>query len=358
MQFHQATIQPFCIYADNLWEIFSRIKFMLTKEVYAIGDIHGCFEELSELVESLKPKPEKTFIFVGDYIDRGENSRAVIDYIIELKKRAQVITLMGNHEELLLHYLEHNNTMKSATFLYNGGGATLASYSNQQGWFEIPPHHIEFFKSLPLFYQDEKHFFVHAGLPDVSLKELYSDIFRQELLWIRDSFLKSNYNWGKLIVHGHTPLESVQITHNRISIDTGCVFGKKLSAIKLPEKEIFSVPKKKPTNHIYLHDFDARRSTVRFNATIPVRINYRNIDFFFITLNYSELGMLICDAQKKTSMIFAEGTILVGEIGDIDPVMFAGKIVRHQRSADINHYAIQFTITPFEYSMQDGIVQD
>src|SRR5579864_4865919 len=113
--------------------------------LYAIADIHGCDEELRALLKLLPLDRSSRVVFLGDYIDRGPNSAGVVDTILELEEYCQVVCLLGNHELMLREFLDGSDPRLSARFIYNGGGATLASYSNDDGVFVIPEEHVDFF---------------------------------------------------------------------------------------------------------------------------------------------------------------------------------------------------------------------
>lgn len=198
---------------------------------YAVGDIHGCLDQLQRIVELCEKdaaSQKSTFIFLGDYIDRGPDSRGVIDFLINLQKWSpdHIICLRGNHEDLLLSALDSEDA--EFNWLANGGDATLHSYGVSQAK-DLPPSHIDWLHSLLLFHDDGQRFFVHAGAhPDRPLNQQRT----RDLLWTRKPFLSSNKNFGRLIVHGHTPLKSgvPDLRANRLNLDTGTVYGRRLSA--------------------------------------------------------------------------------------------------------------------------------
>lgn len=211
--------------------------------IYAIGDIHGCLGHLQDLLELVNPDLDKhQLVFVGDYVDRGPHSAGVVDYIINLKKKynpANIICLMGNHERMFLDFLQGKDEM---FFLLNGGRETLISYWGEQ-WESrerrLPPHHQDFFRSLKFYFETEDYIFVHGGLrPGLPLAAQTEE----DLLWIRKEFILSDYDFGRRVVFGHTPVRLPLIMPNKIGIDTGAVYGNKLTCIRLPEEHIFSVP--------------------------------------------------------------------------------------------------------------------
>lgn len=203
-------------------------------KIFAIGDIHGCYDQLLALLKKLPINfKQDTLVFMGDYIDRGPNSVEVVDYLIKLKKRVPaIIFLKGNHEDMLEKYLDGTDRF---TYLLNGGQQTLDSYlsrSTKTGTHPIPHDHMEFFKSLRLVYETDDYIFVHAGLrPKVALDSQETE----DMLWIRDKFLHSRYDFGKPVIFGHTPLGKPLVESNKIGIDTGAVYGHDLTCVQLPD---------------------------------------------------------------------------------------------------------------------------
>ena len=211
--------------------------------VFAVGDIHGCHNKLVHLLAQCRNyaagRPHR-FVFLGDYIDRGPDSRAVIELLIELEAAADPppIFLRGNHEQMLLDRLQ-NYTAELHWILSSGGDTTLASYGVSSA-IELPPAHLAFLQNTELSFDDGLRLFVHAGIhPDRPLSE-------QEphgLLWIREPFLSSRKNFDRLILHGHTPLRSGQpdVQPNRVNLDTAAAYGGPLTAAAFvddPDKPI------------------------------------------------------------------------------------------------------------------------
>ena len=209
------------------------------KKIFAIGDIHGCDDQLRALMEIIPVDFSRdVLVFIGDYIDRGPNSIAVVDYLVDLQKRVPgVVFLKGNHEDMLEKYLDGTDRF---TYLLNGGQKTLDSYLRQpvhSDLYPIPPDHLRFFKSLRLYYETDAYIFVHAGLrPRVPLEAQETE----DLLWIRDKFIYSKYDFGKRVIFGHTPLSKPLVEPNKIGIDTGAVYGNNLTCVQLPELEFFT----------------------------------------------------------------------------------------------------------------------
>lgn len=189
----------------------------------AFGDIHGCRQPLAALLEQVVPTVDDQLVFLGDYIDRGPDSAGVIDDLLELRGSfPRTVFLRGNHEQMLIEVLAGGNP---GTFLFNGGGKTIASYRARGVW-PPPADHLAFFEQLPALYATGQWVFAHAGLrPALPLAEQSPD----DLLWIRAEFLDSSYDWGKTVVFGHTPREEPLLTETRIGLDTGCVYGGRLT---------------------------------------------------------------------------------------------------------------------------------
>ncbi len=204
--------------------------------IYAIGDIHGCSNALNKLIDKLPFQKADTLIFLGDYIDRGANSKEVVNAILSLKKRHKnIITLRGNHEEMLLEFW--HGKLDFSIWAYNGALATFRSYDVRKVE-EIDSAHLDFFQQTRYYYETEDYIFVHAGLaPGIPLEKQS----RGSMLWIREEFIYSDYNFGKIVVFGHTPLQSPLVMPNKIGIDTGCVYGGELTSVALPEMKFFSV---------------------------------------------------------------------------------------------------------------------
>jgi serine/threonine protein phosphatase 1 len=203
---------------------------------FAIGDVHGCLAKLNALlakcVSFANGRPSQ-FIFLGDYIDRGPDSAGVVQTIMDIQGAdpSGVVALSGNHEELLRDAHKYDAV---AEWLMNGGSATLRSYGVAAPSL-IPGNHLSWLERLPDHHDDGQRFFVHAGIrPGVPLNQQSRD----DLLWIREPFLSSSVDHGRLIVHGHTPLRDEQpdFRSNRINLDTGAIFGRPLSAAVFVEE--------------------------------------------------------------------------------------------------------------------------
>jgi diadenosine tetraphosphatase ApaH/serine/threonine PP2A family protein phosphatase len=197
---------------------------------YAIGDVHGCRARLVQLLDRCSRhsdgRPHR-LIFVGDYIDRGPDSRGVLALLMALQqeRRGDVICLRGNHEVLLLEAVGSGDPL---LWLMNGAAETLASYAIEDP-SQLPPADVDWVAALPVSFDDGVRYFVHAGVnPDRPLDQQTE----RDQVWIREPFLSSGSDYGRLIVHGHTPLMTgvPDLRANRLNIDTGAVYGGPLTA--------------------------------------------------------------------------------------------------------------------------------
>jgi serine/threonine protein phosphatase 1 len=218
---------------------------------YVIGDIHGCLDELRCLIEALPLESGDRMVFLGDYIDRGPDSKGVVTYVLELQKRndLELVCLKGNHEDMFMAYLglagEHGDM-----FLYNGGGATLNSYGiNSKNASldkindQIPGRHFEFFGNLKPYFVMEPFLCVHAGIHPFKRLE---DQTESELLWIRNEFIYNPHGLPYTVLFGHTPQQSVLFNlPYKVGLDTGLVFGNRLSCLEVTEKVLYQVTRGK-----------------------------------------------------------------------------------------------------------------
>lgn len=244
----------------NLRERFRRSAYISSpsveegKRIYAIGDIHGRFDLLEALLGLItddidrQPLSGKVhLVFVGDLIDRGPASKAVVSKVRELCQTTPCTALMGNHEEVLVSILE-GNVDALGFFLRLGGYETLLSYGVDRCLLDsgsdeeilkamhdhIPGDHQAFIRGMPSSYESGDYLFVHAGIrPSVPLDAQSEN----DLHWIRQDFLKSKANHGKIIVHGHTISPAIDEQPNRIGIDTGAYSTGNLSAVALDGTE-------------------------------------------------------------------------------------------------------------------------
>jgi serine/threonine protein phosphatase 1 len=223
--------------------------------IYAIGDIHGRADLLRRLLGMIDEDIQTSLasrhllVFLGDYLDRGANGRAVVDLLLSGPPTAtqgiRWLCLCGNHEDALLDFLEDSSC--GPLWLANGGWTTVESYAGLNACrpgdlralqtlmkHTIPSTHRHFLQSLPLWHVEGDYLFVHAGLrPGLLLDEQNP----ADLLWIRDPFLYSSYDHGKMIVHGHSIVSVPEVRGNRIGIDTGACYTGRLTALVLEGAE-------------------------------------------------------------------------------------------------------------------------
>jgi serine/threonine protein phosphatase 1 len=197
----------------------------------AVGDIHGSLAKLHALVARCEQRAGGVpliFVFLGDYIDRGPDSAGVVRYLMELQARLgpRMIALKGNHEGMVLDVCDE--VSPESYWRDQGGEATLRSFGVGRAR-DLPQANLNWFRSLPVSYDDGRRLYVHAGVnPRLPLDAQQE----RDLIWIREPFLSDRRHYGRLVVHGHTPLETGEpdLRANRLNLDTGAVFGGPLSA--------------------------------------------------------------------------------------------------------------------------------
>jgi len=220
--------------------------------VYAIGDIHGRSDLLAELHAGIATNAasrnvtRRVIVHLGDYVDRGPDSKGVIDRLLDaIPAGFESIALLGNHERMMLDFLEDASI--GPLWLRNGGDATMLSYGvayDAKGGFDLqrlrglqgelrhrlPERHLAFLLGLRLLHVEGDYAFVHAGIrPGVDLEAQEE----MDLLWVRGLFLRSEHDHGRMIVHGHTIVPEPEILPNRIGIDTGAWYTGRLTTLAL-----------------------------------------------------------------------------------------------------------------------------
>jgi serine/threonine protein phosphatase 1 len=230
------------------------------RRYYAVGDVHGCKEELVKMLDKIVKhgfSDEDALVFLGDYVDRGPDSKGCIDTILEFKKdRDNVFCLMGNHEDMMVSWAGWAPSAFGQYFFANGGSATMKSYgstvaaSKEERVSKIPEHHKKFLLNLYHVVSTEKFYFVHANADVTILGDDPTQWREEKIIWDRNwQFYK--HELGKTVVHGHTPVAAVTFFHpdfpakltnpfggpdevvtpkngqfyHSIDVDTGCVFG-------------------------------------------------------------------------------------------------------------------------------------
>ena len=223
--------------------------------LYAIGDVHGCMELLRSLLGAIAedaanhPAKRKVLVCLGDYVDRGGDSRAVIDCLLHHQPADfTCIFLKGNHEDAMVRFLDGEAI--GASWIDQGAIATFFSYgvrpprrpadaadlmrARNELAANLPDGHLDFLRALPLSHIEGDYLFVHAGLrPGLSLEQQDSE----DMIWIRDEFLRSNFDFGKVVVHGHNIALEPEIRPNRIGIDTGAFASGRLTCLVLDGAE-------------------------------------------------------------------------------------------------------------------------
>lgn len=213
------------------------------RRVYAIGDVHGCAERLRRLHDHIaqdiqnRPVPRAIVVHLGDYVDRGPDSAGAVAELLRPwpDPSPAVVNLMGNHEAMMLGALD-GDPASIELWLPNGGTQALRSWgaawnTPSRSWAAtVPPPHLTLLRGLARSYQDGGYMFVHAGVrPGIALDQQSPD----DLIWIREPFLSWRKPLGGVIVHGHTPRPHPEVLPTRIGIDTGAVYGGKLTCLVL-----------------------------------------------------------------------------------------------------------------------------
>ena len=222
--------------------------------IYAVGDIHGCLDLLNDLLARInddmasRPAVRPLSIFLGDYIDRGPSSRETIDRLIEHAAASESVFLKGNHEQIAISCLRDRGLFER--WMRLGGLETLLSYGitagapyddrqivRLQAAFHdaLPQSHFRFFRDLQSSFGCGDYFFAHAGVrPDIPLASQKES----DLLWIRQEFLSSHNDFGKIIIHGHTPARDIEVGPNRVNVDTGAFATGRLTCLVIDESSL------------------------------------------------------------------------------------------------------------------------
>ena len=218
--------------------------------VYAIGDVHGRFDLLEAMHDAIaadlsaRPPGRSVVVHLGDYVDRGPRTHDVIERLLTPRLTAdEIVCLKGNHEDCLLQFIAGGDDAE--VFLRYGGVETMGSYGvdptspallghpdHLVAAFDahLPSRHRHFLETLPLSFGLGGYFFCHAGVrPGVPLDQQAP----RDLIWIREPFLGSTEFHGRVVVHGHTPVDAPESLPNRINVDTGAVFTGRLTAVVL-----------------------------------------------------------------------------------------------------------------------------
>jgi len=228
--------------------------------LYAIGDIHGQLDLLHAAHDRVAADRAREgaehapLVHVGDLVDRGPDSRGVVDLMIGLVAEDDRVTVLkGNHDNMFVLFAgpdprEDPHLRSDLSWLHPrlGGRDTLASYGvdpdlpptllHRRIRANVPVGHLQFLENLPLAFPHEDVLVVHAGVrPGVPLHHQTA----QDLTWIRDGFLDDLTDHGALVVHGHTTVDSVELHPNRLALDTGAAYGGPLSAVAIEGREVY-----------------------------------------------------------------------------------------------------------------------
>lgn len=209
--------------------------------VIAIGDIHGCSIALTALIEAISPRPDDIIVPLGDYVDRGIDSKGVLDQLIDLSSRFRVMPILGNHDQMMLHARDGRSDFEF--WLNCGGDAALDSYGSTRRLDLIPRNHIRFLESCRSYFETDTHIFVHANYkPEVPLEQLDDHTIRW--LSLRDFVPPKRHCSGKVVVVGHTPQTEVLDLGYLICLDTGVWKGGWLTALDVESGKIWQVSEK------------------------------------------------------------------------------------------------------------------
>jgi serine/threonine protein phosphatase 1 len=229
---------------------FSKVISVKGDRNYIIGDIHGCIDELEFMLIHLETQEKLTkkdlVLFIGDYVDRGKDSQIVIELLIDFKQRyPNTIFLKGNHEDMFIDFLELGDGQLGESYLYNGGVETIQSYGLSV--FDppksiagaIPDEHKKFLLDLESIAVVNNFICVHGGLNPIRKLEEQLDT---EIFWIREQFIAYEHRFKKTVLFGHTPYQEIMVNlPYKIGLDTGLVFGNKLSCLETTEGKLFQI---------------------------------------------------------------------------------------------------------------------
>ena len=220
--------------------------------LFAIGDIHGCLHELDSLLTEINPTPQDTLITLGDVIDRGPDSKGVIQRLIALKKKTNLIMLRGNHEQLMLD--ARFDEVSYISWMQNGGQEMLRSYGPSATLMEVPLEHLAFLERPPLFYHETPtHILVHGGLdPHADLSMQVKDL----MLWSRFANPLPHKS-GKIMVCGHTPQKSGRPMNRgfAICLDTNACRGGNLSCLDAASGRLWQADAQCQVTRYHISDF-------------------------------------------------------------------------------------------------------
>ncbi|MHA7966714.1 metallophosphoesterase family protein [Paenibacillus sp. CAU 1782] len=223
------------------------------KRIIMISDLHGCIDQFNQMLYLINYNSDNDqLLLLGDYVDRGPNSKEVVDKVIELVKKHNAIALRGNHDQRLVDLINNNSKLIQSKFLEHGGLHTIRSYCNIKN--EISDdilnqaretikssfgHHLDFLSKLPLYHEDHDHIYVHAGLNPNFMN--WKNQSEYDFMYIKDEFIKHKFELNKKIIFGHTKTIDIHGTSNiwfsddKIGIDGGCAYGMQLNCLIFQE---------------------------------------------------------------------------------------------------------------------------
>jgi serine/threonine protein phosphatase 1 len=214
----------------------------VTQRLIAIGDIHGCRTALEKLLEAIDPTGDDTIVTLGDYIDRGPDSRGVIDTLIDLGDRTQLVGILGNHEEMMMEVLHHGGSHHA--WLRYGGVETLDSYGFDGDLNFLPKEHQDFLESLGDYYSSGDFFFTHAAYdPEIALEDQEIEMLRWYSL---TKGIPAAHQNGLTAVVGHTANRDGEIfdADHLICLDTYCYGGGWLTAMDMNTRQTWQANQK------------------------------------------------------------------------------------------------------------------
>ncbi|ULO10293.1 serine/threonine protein phosphatase [Paenibacillus sp. 19GGS1-52] len=228
-----------------------------------ISDIHGSYQEFNALLNKVNyGSSEDQLILLGDYVDRGPNSKAIVEQVKNLHEECGVVVLKGNHDKMACDALLNEDDKLDTHWLNNGGFHTLLSYIDMESDFSMDDfgwndymrmkefirheykHHLDFLSSLPLYYETEEHIFVHAGINPTA--EDWKDQNAYDFIWIRQPFYRNPVTaTNKIVVFGHTSTVDLHNSEeiwfsphgDKIGIDGGCAYGQRLNCLEICDGE-------------------------------------------------------------------------------------------------------------------------
>lgn len=223
------------------------------KRTIMISDIHGCIDQFNQMLQLIEySSKHDQLILLGDYVDRGPNSKEVVDKVMELVNNHHAIALRGNHDQRLVDLINNDSPVIRSKFLEHGGLQTLQSYCDikqvisdeilNQARETIKSsfaHHIDFLSKLPLYHEDHHHIYVHAGLNPNFID--WKNQPEYDFMYIKDEFIRNTFNLNKRIIFGHTRTidihgtSDIWFSEDKIAIDGGCAYGMQLNGLIFQE---------------------------------------------------------------------------------------------------------------------------